>query len=91
MDKYQIDFPDVKIDRDYLPFKIAEEFGELTQTYLMLTDRGRQKGKSKEQIQEMMRDEFADMFAYLLLFAEDEGIDPAEALEKKWFKYIEKA
>ena len=88
LDKYRVDFPDVKIDRDYLPFKIAEEFGELTQTYLMLTDRGRQKGKNKSEIKEAMEQEFADMFAYLLLFAEDEGINPSEAIEKKWFKYL---
>ena len=90
MDRYKVDFPDVKMDRDYIPFKITEEWGECLQTYLMLTDRGRQKGKSKKEIKEMLSHEFADVFAYLLLFAESEGIDPAKAVTKKWFAYLKK-
>src|SRR3989338_823762 len=85
MNEYKIDFSEVKMDRDYLPFKITEEWGECMQAYLMLTDRGRQKNKSKKEIKELFSDEFADMFAYLLLLADSEGIDPAEALTKKWF------
>jgi NTP pyrophosphatase (non-canonical NTP hydrolase) len=88
LEKYKVDYPDVKMDRDYLPFKITEEWGECLQTYLMLTDRGRQKGKTKEEIKDMLSDEFADMFSYLLLFAQDEGVDPVEAINKKWLKYL---
>ncbi len=51
----------------------------------MLTDRGRQKGKSKGEIREMFSNEIADVFGFLLLFAENEGINPVEALSKKWF------
>lgn len=90
MGKYKERYPDVKIDRDYLPFKITEEWGECLQAYLMLTDRGRQKGESKEEIKELFSQEFADVFAYLLVFAEDEGVDLAESLKKKWFVYLEK-
>ena len=90
MKKYKKDYPDVKIDRDYFPFKITEEWGECLQTYLMLTDRGRQKGKSKKEIKEMFSTEFADVFAYLLLFAESEGVDPIKAISKKWFSYLKK-
>ncbi len=88
MDNYRIDFPDVKMDRDYIPFKITEEWGECLQAYLMLTDRGRQKGKSKEEIKELLSQEFADVFAYLLLFADAEGVDLAESVKKKWFAYL---
>jgi NTP pyrophosphatase (non-canonical NTP hydrolase) len=87
--KYREDFPDVQMDRDYLPLKVTEEWGECLQTYLMLSDRGRQKGKSKEEIKEMLAQEFADVFAYLLLFADSEGIDPIQAIDKKWFAYLE--
>lgn len=87
-ERYKTDFPDVKADRDYLPFKVTEEWGECMQAYLMLTDRGRQKGKTKEEIREMLAEEFADVFGFLLLFAESEGIDPADALKKKWFKHL---
>lgn len=90
MGRYKKDFPEVKMDRDYLPFKIGEEWGECLQTYLMLTDRGRRKGKSKEEIKEMFSREFADIFAYLLLFADSEGIDPVKAITEKWFVYLEK-
>lgn len=90
MDRYKKDFPDVKTDRDYFPFKITEEWGECLQTYLMLTDRGRQKGKNKTEILNLFSNEFADVFGYLLLFAENEGVDLAEALEKKWFPYLSK-
>ncbi len=90
MDNYRKDFPDVKMDRDYLPFKLTEEWGECLQAYLMYTDRGRQKGKSKEEIKELLSKEFADVFGYLLLFAESEGIDLAKSIEDKWFAYLNK-
>ena len=90
IEKYKKDYPDVKMDRDYFPFKITEEWGECLQTYLMYTDRGRQKGKTKEEIKEMFSEEIADVFAYILLFADAEGIDPVEAVNKKWFSYLEK-
>ncbi len=87
MRRYEEDFPDVKVDRDYFPFKITEEWGECLQVYLMLTDRGRQKGKSKEEIRELFQDEMADVLGFLLLFAHKEGIDLEAALEKKWFTH----
>jgi len=40
----------VKRDDDWFLLKIQEEFGELTQKYLMLTNRARQKEMSKEGI-----------------------------------------
>lgn len=88
MEQYKKEYPDVQVDRDYLPFKIGEEWGECLQTYLMLTDRGRQKDKTKDEIRAMFAEEYADVLAFLLLFAKQEGIDPVEALEKKWFKYL---
>lgn len=88
MRMYHEEFPDVRMDRDYLPFKITEEWGECLQTYLMLTDRGRQKGKTKEEIQAMFARECADVFAYFLLFADAEGVDLTKAIEDKWFAYL---
>lgn len=88
MEQYRKDFPDVHMDRDYAPLKLTEEWGECMQVYLMLTKRGRQKGKTEEEIQEMLREEIADVFGYLLLFAEQENIDLSDALEKKWFTHI---
>lgn len=86
MERYQGEFPEVQVDRDYYPFKVTEEWGECMQAYLMLTDRGRQKGKTKEEIAEMLEMEIADVFGFLMLFAHNEGVDIEEALYKKWFK-----
>lgn len=89
IEKYQKTYPDVKMDRDYFPFKISEEWGECLQAYLMLTDRGRQKDKTKEEILQLFSDECADVFGYLLAFANSEGVNLVEALNKKWFSYLE--
>lgn len=90
MRRYAKEFPEVKTDRDYFPFKITEEWGECMQSYLMLTDRGRQKDKSKAEIRHDFSEEIADVFGFLLLFAENEGINLEEALQKKWFRRLGK-
>lgn len=90
MEMYSEEYPEVQVDRDYYPFKITEEWGECMQAYLMLTDRGRQKDKAKEEINEMLEAEVADVFGFLLLFAANEGIDIEKAMEKKWFKRLPK-
>ncbi len=89
IEKYKEMYPDVHMGTDYLPFKITEEWGECIQAYLMLTDRGRQKGKSKEEIAELLAQECADVFGYLLVFAHNEGIDLVSAINKKWFSHLE--
>lgn len=85
MELYASEFPEVRVDRDYYPFKITEEWGECMQAYLMYSDRGRQKGKTKEEIHEMLETELADVLGFLLLFADREGVDLEKALQKKWF------
>ena len=89
MEKYRDEYPDVKMDRDYIPFKVTEEWGECLKAYLMLSDRGRQKGMSKEKIKNEFANELADVFAYILLFADQEDVDIADALDNKWFSYLE--
>ena len=88
MNKYKEEFPETKMDRDYFPFKVTEEWGECMQAYLMLTNRGRQKNKDKDEIKKMFSQEFADVFGYLLLFAQKEGVDVAKELDDKWFAYL---
>lgn len=88
MGMYGEEFPEVQVDRDYYPFKLTEEWGECMQAYLMYTDRGRQKGKTKEEIRELFEAEIGDVFGSLLLFAEREGVDIEAAIEKKWFKRL---
>lgn len=88
MSKYAAEYHEIQVDRDYYPFKVTEEWGECMQAYLMLTDRGRQKGKTKAEIQSMLEEEFADVFGFLVLFADNEGIDIEAALQKKWYKRL---
>jgi len=89
MDVYQAAYPDVKMDRDYTPFKITEEWGECLQVYLMLTDRGRQKDMKKTDIQAELQKEVADVLGHLLIFAHNEGIDLEQAMQEKWFKHLD--
>ncbi|GMU73840.1 MAG: hypothetical protein AMXMBFR44_0390 [Candidatus Campbellbacteria bacterium] len=89
MEAYKRQYPDVLMDRDYFPFKMSEEFGECMQMYLMLTDRGRQKGKTKEEIKASFSEEIADLFGYLLVFADQEGVDLVKALDNKWFSFLD--
>ena len=80
-----------KIDRDhdwYL-LKIQEELGELTQQHLKLSSRGRTSG-TLDQHQQNLEDEFADVFAQVLLYAQKFDINIVEALERKWFKWLNK-
>jgi NTP pyrophosphatase (non-canonical NTP hydrolase) len=73
-------------DDDWFALKITEEAGELVAEYLRTTGRGRQVG----QTQEALADEAADLFAHVLLFCRHNGIDIESALERKWFKYLDK-
>lgn len=90
MHRYQQDFPDVQVDRDYYPFKMTEEWGECLQAYLMYTGRGRKKGLSDEAIRAEFEKEFADVLGFLLLFADSEGIDIEKALDDKWLTRLKK-
>jgi NTP pyrophosphatase (non-canonical NTP hydrolase) len=89
MAMYQAEYPDVKMDRDYTPFKITEEWGECLQVYLMLTNRGRQKDKTKSEIKTMLQEEMADVLGHLLVFAHKENIDLEAAMQNKWFTHLD--
>lgn len=86
--KYLAEHPNIVADRDYYPFKITEEWGECLQAYLLLTKRGRDKGKTEEEMKRALEDEMADVLGFLLIFAENEGVDLERALQNKWFKRL---
>ena len=79
----------VKRDKDWYVLKLQEELGELIQNYLSFTNRGRSRGKSDEEIREAFADELADVIGQVLLIAEYHKIDIEEALERKWYKYLD--
>jgi len=75
-------------DNDWYVLKLQEEIGELIQSYLSFTNRGRKRGKSEELIESDFADELADVIGQALLIANHHKIDIEEALTRKWFKYL---
>ena len=71
-------------DTGWVLHKITEEVGELTGAWLQA--RGAGRGAAT---QDDVADELADALGFLLVFAAREGIDPAQALTRKWGKYLE--
>jgi NTP pyrophosphatase (non-canonical NTP hydrolase) len=80
----------IKIDSDWLLFKLQEELGELTQAYLMYSNRGRKKGYSKKKIREDFEKEFADVLSFVLLFAKFHNINFDKIIKEKWLSRLEK-
>ncbi len=75
-------------DDDWYVFKLQEELGELTQKFLMMSNRARQKGFSPEEIRRQFEDEVADTFSLAVLLARHFEIDLESAVDRKWFKYL---
>lgn len=64
--------------------KMTEELGEVTSVYLKLAGKGRGAATQSD-----LEDELADLLGFVLLFARWQGIDPGNALRRKWGKYLE--
>ncbi|WP_395673825.1 phosphoribosyl-ATP pyrophosphohydrolase [Phenylobacterium sp.] len=79
--KYGIDRDD-----DWFLLKLQEELGELAQAHLRLSSRGR--GQATEQ---QRADEAADVLCQLLLYFRRFGIDPEDAVRRKWLSWLEPA
>jgi NTP pyrophosphatase (non-canonical NTP hydrolase) len=71
-------------DDDWFLIKLQEELGELAQAHLRLSSRGR--GAATEQDR---ADEAADVLCSLLLYCRRFGIDPDEAVRRKWLSWLE--
>jgi NTP pyrophosphatase (non-canonical NTP hydrolase) len=74
------------IDRtdDWFLLKTGEEFGEMMQAYLRMTDRARRSETSQPSRDTAFADEVADLLGMALLLVDRFGIDIVPALEKKW-------
>lgn len=79
---------DVPYDGDWFLLKLQEELGEMTQKYLIMTNRTRRKPESEAEARAALAEEIADTFSYVLLFADYVGADVEEAVKAKWFKYL---
>ena len=75
-------------DKDWYFYKFIEEVGEMTKSYNDYCGRGR-NAPTKESEQQF-RDELADVFAHLILFAKAHDIDFEDVIKEKWFQYLEK-
>ena len=69
---------------EFLLMKLSEEMGELTGAWLQRHGQGRGSATAQD-----VADELADVLGFLLVLAAREGIDPAEALRRKWGKYLD--
>jgi NTP pyrophosphatase (non-canonical NTP hydrolase) len=76
----------IERDGDWFLLKLQEELGELSQAHLRLSGRGR--GASTEQDR---ADEAADVLCMLLLYCRHHGIDPDDAVARKWLSWLEPA
>jgi NTP pyrophosphatase (non-canonical NTP hydrolase) len=72
---------------DWLVLKLQEEIGELTQAYLTLSGRSRDRGLSADEVRDAFRGEVADALAQLLLLARRFDVDLSEELERNWFRW----
>jgi NTP pyrophosphatase (non-canonical NTP hydrolase) len=79
---------EIRRDDDWFVLKIQEELGELSSAHLKLTQRARIGSETKNDLEQNLKDEIADVIALTLLFAKHKGIDVEQALENKWFKYL---
>jgi NTP pyrophosphatase (non-canonical NTP hydrolase) len=67
--------------------KMTEEMGELQAAYL--ATQGAQRGKmASTEARQNLIDEAADLFGFLMVFADWQGIDLAEAFSTKWGRYL---
>ena len=71
-------------DSDWFVFKLQEELGELTQSYLMLTSRANNKGKTQDELTKNFHQEIADVLSHVLLLANNQKIDIEREVEDKW-------
>jgi NTP pyrophosphatase (non-canonical NTP hydrolase) len=71
-------------DPDWFVLKLQEEIGELTQVWNKLSGRGRKQGRSDAELRQALADETADVLGHILLFAAQNDLDLASAIERKW-------
>jgi len=77
----------IKRNSQWYVLKLQEEMGELIQSYLMMTGKGRGKGKNAKEIRENFNHEVADVFSHTLLLARFFKINLEKAIEEKWLKW----
>lgn len=78
----------IERDGNWYTLKLAEEVGELTQSYLKLSGQARQRGVDQEQLRECFEDELADVLGQTLLMARYFDVDVAGVMQRKWLTWL---
>ena len=78
---------DIKRDDSWFVLKLQEEMGELIQSYMMLSGKGRKKGKLTDEIKHEFESEVADVLGQLLLLAKHFKVNIERIVNEKWLKY----
>lgn len=84
------DINSIKRNEDWFMLKLAEEVGELNQSYLMLKKQARDKGFSEKQLKENFASEVADVLGQILLIAKNHDIDIEKTMQEKWLTWLDK-
>ncbi|HJP75152.1 MAG TPA: hypothetical protein VJ914_12835 [Pseudonocardiaceae bacterium] len=74
----------IEQDDDWHILKLGEEVGELTQAYLALVGKARDRGLTEAEIKANFAAELADVIGQALLTARHFGVDVETELERKW-------
>lgn len=81
----------IKIDENYAHYKLHEEVGEFTKSWMIYKGRVRPDKKlAKSKAKEFLAEELADIIGITMMNADQLGIDLEEAINKKWFKYLKR-
>lgn len=67
--------------------KLTEEVGELAQAHLTATGQSRDRGLDADAQRQVLADEVGDVLGMCLVYAQQMGIDPVDAVTAKWFQH----
>jgi NTP pyrophosphatase (non-canonical NTP hydrolase) len=73
----------IEHDADWFLLKLQDEMGELTQAWNRISDRGRRKGRSDEEMSCDLADETSDVLGQVLQFAHRNLLDLPAAIKRK--------
>jgi len=74
-------------EANWYMLKLQEEVGELTQSYLMMSGKGRTKNKKPTELRRDFEQEIADVLCHVLLLAKSNKVDIERAVKTKWLKW----
>lgn len=80
----------IERDKSWFVLKLQEELGELIQSYMMMSGKGRKKGKTEKELRADFNQEMADVFCHVLLLAKSQKVDLEKEIDKKWLVWNKK-